>query len=149
MDARLAVTRALPDLAAARRELVRAEALQRDVWRAAVAACQGEAGGQAARILLPAINEMFDVATERKVAAETHVPPIILGMLAVLALTCSFLAGYGMGKVASPSWLQIVAFPLILAVTVYVILDLEYPRAGLIRITAVDQHLVDVRESMR
>jgi len=30
-----------------------------------------------------------------------------------------------------------------------VILDLEYPRVGLIRLDAADQLLVDVRESMR
>jgi hypothetical protein len=32
---------------------------------------------------------------------------------------------------------------------VYVILDLEVPRFGLIRIDAADQALVDVRQSMK
>jgi hypothetical protein len=41
------------------------------------------------------------------------------------------------------------AFALIMAVTVYVILDLQYPRLGLIRVDAVDQALVELRESMK
>jgi len=35
-----------------------------------------------------------------------------------------------------------------MAVSVYVILDLEFPRLGLIRVDAFDQALVDLRESM-
>jgi hypothetical protein len=41
------------------------------------------------------------------------------------------------------------AFAVIMAVTVYVIFDLEYPRLGLIRVDAVDQVLVDLRDSMK
>jgi hypothetical protein len=35
-----------------------------------------------------------------------------------------------------------------MAVTVYVIIDLEYPRLGLIRVDAADQLLRDVRAGM-
>jgi hypothetical protein len=40
-------------------------------------------------------------------------------------------------------------FSLIMATTVYVILDLEFPRLGIIRIDAFDQVLVELRQSMR
>ena len=39
-------------------------------------------------------------------------------------------------------------FALVMAFSVYVILDIEYPRFGLIRVDAFDQALVDLRESM-
>jgi hypothetical protein len=41
-----------------------------------------------------------------------------------------------------------VAFSAILSLTVYVIVDLEYPRLGLIRVDAADQILIDLRKSM-
>jgi hypothetical protein len=44
---------------------------------------------------------------------------------------------------------HMLAFAAIMAVTVYVILDLEYPRLGLIRVDAADQVLVDLRDSMK
>jgi hypothetical protein len=47
------------------------------------------------------------------------------------------------------SWLRTVGFAVILSVAVYVILDLEYPRPGLIRIDAADHFLVDVRNTMK
>lgn len=36
-----------------------------------------------------------------------------------------------------------------MAVSVYVILDLEFPRLGLIRVDAFDQALVELRASMK
>jgi len=39
-------------------------------------------------------------------------------------------------------------FAVVVAVAVYVILDVEYPRLGLIRVDAFDQALVERRESM-
>ena len=92
---------------------------------------------------------MFDVTTSRLVAAQTHAPPIILAMLAVIALLCALLAGYGMAHSSVHRWIQLGAFPLILAITIYVILDLEYPRSGWINLDSVDQVMVDVRATMR
>jgi hypothetical protein len=46
------------------------------------------------------------------------------------------------------SWFHMLGFALAIATAVYVILDLEYPRLGLIRVDAFDQALVDLRESM-
>jgi hypothetical protein len=39
-------------------------------------------------------------------------------------------------------------FALVIAFAVFVILDIEYPRLGLIRVDAFDQALVDLRVSM-
>ena len=47
------------------------------------------------------------------------------------------------------SCLHILAFATITVIIVYVIIDVEYPRAGLIRLQAFDQLLVDVREGMK
>jgi len=42
-----------------------------------------------------------------------------------------------------------VIFAVVLAVTVYVIIDLEYPRIGLIQMSDSDRVLVRLRESMK
>ena len=41
-----------------------------------------------------------------------------------------------------------VAFAVVLSVTAYVIIDLEYPRHGLIQVSDSDQVLIDLRRSM-
>jgi len=148
VDSRLAVYRALPDLDAARAELSRSAELQKEIWSTAVAACPGASSPSACVLLLPALNAMIDITTTRTVAASTHPPALVFAMLAVLALACSLLAGYGMAGSRVRSWIHVLAFAAVLTITVYVILDYEFPRVGFIRIDPVDQVLVDVRAGM-
>ncbi len=147
LDTRLEVYRRLPDETAAREALARSTELQGAIWKEALEA--GRSAPQATMLLVPALNAMFDIVTMRTVALQTHPPEIIYGMLGLLALACSLLAGYAMAGTRKRSAVHGLGFPLILMLTVYVILDLEFPRAGLIRIDAVDQVLTDVRRSMR
>lgn len=146
VDARLAVYRKLPDLAAAHEELARSAAIQHDIWEGAIAASREP--GPSAILLLPALNAMFDITTTRTMAAQLHPPVVVFALLFGLGLGCSILAGYSMAKGRKRKWPHILAFAAVTALTVYVILDLEYPRLGLIRVDAFDQVLVDIRKSM-
>jgi len=44
--------------------------------------------------------------------------------------------------------LNVAIFAGIVALTVYVILDIEYPRLGFVRIDAIDQVMIEVRNGM-
>jgi hypothetical protein len=79
----------------------------------------------------------------------THPLAVIHVMLGIIALVSSLLAGYQMGAMRTRSWIHIISFSVLIAVSIYIILDLEYPRAGLIRVDAADQVLVDLREKMK
>ena len=147
VDARIRGYQALPDLTRAEVEFARAAELQASLWHKAVASTQGGDAGTS-RLFLPALNEMFDVGAAREVAVATHVPAVILGMLTVLAVFCSFLAGSATAKSPKVGLVQSLAFPVIFVVALYVILDLEYPSAGLIRLDTVHQVLFEVRRSM-
>jgi hypothetical protein len=91
---------------------------------------------------------MIDISTTRAMATRMHPPVIIFAMLFGLSLIAALLAGFAMVGGRSPSWLHVIGFAAVMAITVYVILDLEYPRRGLIRVDRFDQALVDLRASM-
>ena len=61
----------------------------------------------------------------------------------------SLLVGYATSVNRRRSSLHTALFAVILAVTTYVIVDLEFPRLGLIRVISADQVLLDLRASMR
>ena len=148
-DARIAAFQKLPDLAAAQADLTRAAALQNDLWKQAVAACrETEAAPGAAVLVLPALNEMFDMATTRTMGARTHVPQEIFGMLVLLVLAGTLLTGYEMGKGKSLNWFHASAFVLVITLAIYVILDYEFPRVGMIRIRGFDDVFTELRQSM-
>ena len=150
LDARLSAYRKLPDVAAAKRELDRANHEREDVWARAAEACRAGGGEPARMLLLPAMNEMFDLANTRTMAARMHPPGVIYAMLAVVALVAATLAGYAMaGAGKQRSLLHMVCFAGTIAIALYVILEIEYPRQGFVRLGGFDQALVDVRAEMR
>lgn len=148
LDRRLAMYRLANDRKAAMDQMDRALVLQGKIWSAAVESFRTEAGQRAMVPVVSSLNEMFDIATSRIVAFQEHPPLIIFAMIGILSLISALLAGYGMAGSKQRSWLHMLGFSVVLSLTVYVILDLEYPRIGLIRIDAADQILEEVRKSM-
>jgi hypothetical protein len=148
LDVRLAAFRKIPDVAAAKAELARAAALQSDIWMQAVAACRDSGSQSTTMLLLPALNQMFDVATSRTAGVRMHPPMIIYAMLGLLLLAGSLLAGYGLGVGKLRNWFHGLAFVLVMTLTVYVIVDFEFPRMGIIRIHGFEEVLVDLQQSM-
>lgn len=149
VDSRLEVYRKVADPDAVRAELARTGRLQGEIWSGAVAASRMEgAPPAAAMLLLPALNQMIDITTTRTMASKMHPPMVIFGMLFALALAAALLAGFGMAGSKSRSWIHMVGFAAVMAGAVNVIIDIEYPRLGLIRVDNFDQVLVDVRQSM-
>lgn len=149
LDSRLEIYRRLPDIASAKEELARSIVLQQEIWKAATIACRSEEGRGVTMLVLPPLNQMFDITTTRTMVAQQHPPAIIFLLLFLLCLTCSLLTGYGMASARRRSWIHMIGFALVTAGAVYVILDLEYPRLGFIRIDAADQSLIELREGMR
>lgn len=148
VDSRIETYRKVPDRAAVNAELARSAQLQNEIWSLAVSASREAGTPQAPMLLLPALNAMFDITTTRTEASRLHPPLIIFVMLGALTLACSLCAGYDMAGRRRLNLLHSTAFALILTVTVYVIIDLEYPRIGLIQMTDSDQVLDDLRKSM-
>jgi hypothetical protein len=46
------------------------------------------------------------------------------------------------------SWLHILSYALAIAITIYAVLDLDYPRSGLIRLDAADRAMLQLRDSI-
>ena len=150
VDARIATYNKLPDVKAAQGELARSQALQSDIWNQALAAMRlPDARPNTDLLVLPALNAMFDVTTVRVVATQMHPPTVIYVMLIALAFASALLAGYQSAGEKIHNRLHQIAFAAIIAFTVYVILDIEYPRLGFVRIDAIDQVLVNVRAGMK
>lgn len=148
LDSRIEAYRKIPDMVAVNLELAKTQRLQDQIW-AQLTATREHTPQVIVAGVLPALNEMFDIVTTRTVATKTHPPVVVFVMLILLALVSALYAGHGMGGCRERSWIHVVGFAAVLAVTVYVIIDMEYPRLGLIRLDAYDQVLIELRESLR
>ena len=142
-------TRQFAQREASAREFERASEIQQRIWSQAVTASQADPTHDAGRLLLPALNEMADVATARAMALEFHLPAFIFYLLICLALLTALLAGYAMSKRQSRSWLHILLYAAIISITIYGIFDFDNPRYGLIQADAADRALLQLRDSIR
>jgi hypothetical protein len=148
-DARLAAFRDVADVEATQRDVERARALQGEIWAEAIAATGGATQSSTPMLVLSSLNSMFDVMTTRMMGARAHTPTVIIALLFGLALGCALLAGFDMAASRAGNWVHVVIFSAVVSLTVYVILDIEYPRIGLINLHAVDEVLAEVRAGMK
>jgi len=150
VDARIATYRQLPDIKGAEAALALSKELQGAIWQQAIDASRLPGARMDTQIvLMPSLQEMFNLSTIRIAATQIHPPAIIYVMLISLAWAAALLAGYQSASDRGYDWLHKIAFAGIVAATVYVILDIEYPRLGFVRIDAMDHFLVDVRAGMK
>jgi hypothetical protein len=78
----------------------------------------------------------------------TQLPALIFTLLSSVALISGLHAGYSMAKRKSRSWLHLLLYAAVISITVYTVLDLDYPRFGLIRLDAANQALRQLRDSI-
>jgi hypothetical protein len=150
LSTRLRVYERLPDIKGAEQELARAAQMQQVIWSRAIISSRADSTNNAPRLLLlPALNEMIDITTARTVALHTHLPTLIFALLICVSLLSGLLAGYSMSKRKARSWLHILLFAGAVAITLYTVIDLDFPRVGLIRLRAADNALVQLRDSIR
>jgi hypothetical protein len=58
------------------------------------------------------------------------------------------LAGFDLSQTKNRSWMHSLAFAAVISGAIYVTLDYEYPRFGVIRLHSADHFLTDLRKSM-
>lgn len=128
--------------------MARLSTIQQEIWANLIHAVRSDKTLPLTQAVLPPANDMFDLSTSRFMAAQQHPPMAVFLMLGVLVLVSGLLAGYGMAKAERQSSLHVFGFAAIMAFSVYLILDIEYPRLGLVRIDSFDQAIIELRESM-
>jgi hypothetical protein len=143
-DARIEAYANAADDQAFRAGLRKANAISQEIWDAAIVAGRRPDAQPAVNIvLLPAINAMIDITSTRAFMTLMHPPEVIRVMLIALALVSALLAGIGFGAARKQVWLHEVAFAVIMTMTIYITIDLEYPRAGFIRVNSFENAVID------
>ena len=133
---------------AVRAGMGRLSSIQQEIWETLIQAVKSDKSLPLTQTVLPPVNEMFDLSTTRYMAARQHPPVAVFLMLGLLVLVSGLVAGFGMAKAARQSALHLFGFAALMALSVYLILDIEYPRLGIIRIDSFDQAMIELRASM-
>jgi len=147
VESRIRIYELIPNMSLVLKESERSQGLQSQIWKEALAGVAKSPNTLAGMELIPALNEMIDITTTRTSAMQFHTPMVIFGMLMALSLITSLLVGYQFAGLEKKNRLHPLLFILTISITCYVILDMEYPRLGFIRMDAADAIMRDVRTS--
>ena len=95
--------------------------------------------------MIPAVNSMIDITAVRDDKRIAYVPNSILYLLFILCLSSAFIIGYGR-KEKKPDWIMLFFFTLMITITVYLILDLDQGRSGIITMDTAHQKMLELRK---
>ena len=137
-----------PDLAETLRKPVGVARAQADLWTRSVAVCVEAQGEKARMLLLPSLGDLFGAVEKERLSRRIHPPMLIFGMLAVTAMASALFLGYGLSNSPSRPWLHMIGVALTIAAASYVILELEFPRLGLVRVREMDRTLEELRATL-
>ncbi len=124
----------------------KAARVQHELWTHAVAAGR-EAPSPIVPMFIQALNETIDLDAMRLNALRNHVPGAVwLLVLAVAACGCCA-SGYSAGASGAHNGFTNFILPMLIAVAITLIADLDRPRGGLIGIS--QRPLLDLKESLQ
>lgn len=112
--------------------LAEVERLHARIWQAARDGVATRP--ELALALLTPVNETFDVHALRVSAALKHLPYFVTGLLVVCSLLAVNVIGYGCGIDGRRRWLQTVSLALLISAALWITIDLDHPRKGVLRL---------------
>jgi hypothetical protein len=113
--------------------LAKASGLHERMWRAAITATQDNAPLRG--LLLPSINEVIDMHAVHLAMARRHLPIPIMALLLGAAAISLGIVGFGNGRVGRRFSAIDSVYGAVLAVALWMTIDLDYPGIGLIRVS--------------
>lgn len=123
--------------------------LQGQIWEIANASVLIDKNPGIMTLVISSTNDMIDIANERLQATRTHPPITVYILLFTLALASAFLVGQDMSANEKRPLFYMVIFCVTISGITYVILDLENPRLGVVRIDTGDKVLLETLKSIQ
>ncbi len=122
--------------------MARGAALRNEIWDLTAAATAPDRSTAQATALVAAVNAVLDTATTRAAAIDARVPAKVIDLLIVYAWVAAFLLGYVLAAYGSHHRIATLVLYILLAMTITLILDLDRPQSGDIRVS--QQPLIDL-----
>jgi len=95
--------------------------------------------------MVPALNDMFDIAQRREIVLRSKIPDLIVYMLFICVLAGCFIGGFTSGNFGRADWIIIGGFVFVTSMVVYTTLDLSRPLRGIITDVPGREAIVELR----
>jgi hypothetical protein len=108
--------------------------LQRDLWKLATQAANRDPHSTTVPLFIAALNDTINLSTEERAVLNTHIPDVVIIWLLLIAFIASAMMGYRFGHQGKRARIFEVVFAVMVALVFGLVLDLDRPQRGIIRI---------------
>jgi hypothetical protein len=126
--------------------IVRTGAMHNDLWVLAREAATANPNPVTTGLFIQALNEMIDSFGSRDAALNRHVPELVLFLLYATFLMTGCVIGFTAGLSGHRTSFVTYAMVGLIVVLVFIIIDLDRPRRGLIRIS--QESIIELQKSI-
>lgn len=120
--------------------------LAAQVWALAMQAVTKDDRPATTGLFIQALNDMIDSADRHRAALDRHVPESVLFLVFLTFVMTTAILGYASGVAAHRVTIPGIALVVLIALVVYLIIDLDRPRRGLIQVN--QESLVNLQRGM-
>lgn len=108
--------------------------LQEKIWNIGVEASKTDPNPVTAGLFISSVNDMIDAQGKRNDQLQRHVPEAIFYLLFVIFIATGLLMGYSSGLGKKNSRMPAIILGLLISLLVFIIIDLDKPRRGVIKV---------------
>lgn len=145
VESRIAYYHAGTDTIKINTALLKSNQSSEKIWDKVSQLSQNKDNMVATQQMVPALNDMIDIVTTRTAGNNAHIPDSILWLLFLLTIVGSFLIGHGF-KENQVNWIVVFGFAIVMVMTIYLIIDLDRPRQGVINMDQTQSKMIELRE---
>ena len=108
---------------------------QQRLWALATDVAAQDPRSVPAGLFVQTLNDSIDLAEKRLVALESHVPGTVMALLFIVSTLSFGYLGYGSALAGARHFASTAVFGLLVTLVATIILDIDRPRGGLIRVS--------------
>lgn len=149
LEARISYYEARSDIQKVNEALASADLYSGRLWNRASKLSLDKDNLVVSNQMIPALNNMFDIANTRLHGELYKIPDSIIILLFGLLLIASFISGYVTSSKGRIDWYLALCFCLVTSFTMYFLLDLDRPRKGLINLDDSNSAIVNLRQMFK
>ena len=109
-------------------------ALQHALWSIGIAATNTDPRAVTTGAFVKSLNDMIDMQGKRNALLQLHVPEVVLLLLFVVFISAGGMIGYSGGLSGKRIIAPVVLVSLLITLIVFIIIDLDRPKRGLIKV---------------
>lgn len=119
--------------------------IQNQIWGYSIKAAEIDPRPVTTGYFIASLNDAIDARGERNALLQRHVPEVILFLLFFAFIIGGALMGYNSGLSLKRAYIPTVIFSLLLVLIVFIIIDLDRPKRGLIMVK--QDSLIELKSS--